>query len=426
VLSNQGQRPSQFGTNAMFFDLIPERLYSLPARTLAPEGTNQIGSQFLTWHRYHPDGVHLLFAIPSAGPTAQWQFAACDKKLLEQVSAEDIPDRFYGLGDLEGFWTFSERWGENSLLARHGEIWFARALNNPTNVHAVEVRVGRNGLPRFSAAMFASSATSSLPTETKRLTRISINGIEYSNVVVESVTAKTITIAHSRGVAALNPQKLTPEDRRALGLKTHSSGEPAEAATKSTLRLPRIDALFSKDRIKAAFLDPDGMEEFGRNAGISKTTVAVFFFSFYLFHCLCFFLICRKADQPSAVMVWIPLVQCYPIYRAAGMARFWFVALMGDVVFRVTVFLLAYSGLISRPSPQAALLIVFFLLMLTLIHVIGWIVWCFKICPALDKSAWLGLLVLFPLTQVFTLAYLAFSRKGDSAATHDGIKIKFA
>src|SRR5688572_31812877 len=48
--------------------------------------------------------------------------------------------------------------------------------------------------------------------------RVVLGGIAYSNVVIESMSAKTITFSHTRGMASLNRQKLKFDDLVALGL----------------------------------------------------------------------------------------------------------------------------------------------------------------------------------------------------------------
>ena len=100
--------------------------------------------------------------------------------------------------------------------------------------------------------------------------------------------------------------------------------------------------------------------------------------SVYLFYCYCCILICRKAGHPPGVLVWLPLLKLLPMLRAAGMSRWWFLA--------------------------------FFVPVLNLVPAI---LWCFKIAKARGKSVWIGVLLLFPVTNLFAFLYLAFS---DGAA----------
>src|SRR5207249_4676934 len=48
----------------------------------------------------------------------------------------------------------------------------------------------------------------------------------------------------------------------------------------------------------------------------------------YLFACYCAMLVCKKVGQEPGVLVWIPILQVFPMLRAAGMSGWWFVALL--------------------------------------------------------------------------------------------------
>ncbi len=151
------------------------------------------------------------------------------------------------------------------------------------------------------------------------------------------------------------------------------------------------------------------MEKQLRDAGISLKAAGAGAVVLYLFFCFCLLMICSKANTPSPLLVFLPVLQILPAYRAAKMSPVWFRLLMADVVFRVIVGVLTYTGHIGR-LPQSVVMVLFVLMMvLTLIHVIGWFIWCFKICIAREKSPLVGIFLLLPCTQVLALAYLAFS-----------------
>jgi hypothetical protein len=92
----------------------------------------------------------------------------------------------------------------------------------------------------------------------------------------------------------------------------------------------------------------------------------------YLFFCYCSMLICKKTGQEPGVLVWIPIIQTFPLLKAAGMSAWWF-----------------------------------------LLVPVATICWCVKICRARGKSSWLGLFLLLPVTNVFTYLYLAFADGGN-------------
>src|SRR4051794_20609578 len=75
---------------------------------------------------------------------------------------------------------------------------------------------------RFAALllslMFCAFAAPGENVAQKRVASIEIGGVSYSNVVVESVSAKTLTFSHARGIGSINPNKLAVEQKQALGL----------------------------------------------------------------------------------------------------------------------------------------------------------------------------------------------------------------
>jgi hypothetical protein len=101
----------------------------------------------------------------------------------------------------------------------------------------------------------------------------------------------------------------------------------------------------------------------------------------YLFYCYCCMLICRKSGHLPGILVWLPVLQLFPLLRAAGMSGWWFLAFLVPVLNLVPV-----------------------------------IVWPLKIAKARGKSALVGVLLLLPVTNLFAFLYVAFS---DSASRDD-------
>ena len=106
--------------------------------------------------------------------------------------------------------------------------------------------------------------------------------------------------------------------------------------------------------------------------------MAVVGFAFYLFFCYCYMLICKKAGDDPGLLIWIPILQIFPLFRAAGMSG-WYVLGM----------------------------------FLPIINIIIPIVWCFKIVSARGKSPLWAVLMLLPFTNLIALLYLAFSEGVD-------------
>jgi hypothetical protein len=99
----------------------------------------------------------------------------------------------------------------------------------------------------------------------------------------------------------------------------------------------------------------------------------------YLFHCYCFLLICEKAGHRPGPLIWIPLLQLFPLLRAAGMSAWWF--------------------------------LVYFL---PLLNLVGIILWSVNIAKARGKSGWVAFWLILPLTSFLALLYLAFSEGGEA------------
>jgi hypothetical protein len=85
-------------------------------------------------------------------------------------------------------------------------------------------------------------------------------------------------------------------------------------------------------------------------------------------------MICQKAGKPGGFLVWVPLLQIIPLLRAAGMSSWWFL------------------GWLLPP-----------------ISIIAQVIWCFKIAQARAKSAFVGFMLLLPVTNLLAILYLAFS-----------------
>jgi hypothetical protein len=94
----------------------------------------------------------------------------------------------------------------------------------------------------------------------------------------------------------------------------------------------------------------------------------------YLFSCYCLKLICEKAGGEAGLLVWLPVLQIFPMLRAAGMSPWWFLG-----------FCLPGINLIAQ------------------------IVWSVKISEARGKTIWTALCLILPVTNIFAFLYLAFS-----------------
>jgi hypothetical protein len=95
---------------------------------------------------------------------------------------------------------------------------------------------------------------------------------------------------------------------------------------------------------------------------------------FYLFWCYCCARICEKAGHPGGFLVWLPVLQLFPLLRAAGMSGWWFLAFC-----------------------------------LPLLNLVGHILWSIRICKARGKGVLCTVFLLLPVTSFLAFLYLAFS-----------------
>jgi hypothetical protein len=190
----------------------------------------------------------------------------------------------------------------------------------------------------------------------------------YSNVTVTSKTSRYVVISHARGMTSLKLKDLPIDTLKQLGYEVEEPKPQKSLAERMALD-PRITDMQQQvteqiqERIQQ--MDPQ----------MVRIVLGSLVF-LYLFFCYCCMLICHKVGQSPGIWVWIPVLQLFPLLRAAGMSAWWF--LLGILV-----------------SP-----------------VVG-IVWCVRICRARGKSLWLALCLLLPITDLFAFLYLAFA---DEAA----------
>ncbi len=125
-----------------------------------------------------------------------------------------------------------------------------------------------------------------------------------------------------------------------------------------------------------------------------------------LYLALCIYLIARKTGVSYAWMAFVPILNIFPLFGAAGYR--WHM-----------VFLIMLAVILSLlPSfflPQLALIITFIMAIALLIFFIN--LWM-KICENLGTSKWLGLLIIIPFINIFLPSYLAFKKE----TSWDGVR----
>ena len=208
-----------------------------------------------------------------------------------------------------------------------------------------------------------------------------IGATTYRNVTVTTRSKDYIFILHSTGMTNLKVGDLPADVRTKLGYadpaatsaQTNASALWARQ-TLSKIDLPQVKQ-FEQQLMGWSGIGPASIESSVEELSPKGLLVVVaILLALYLFHSYCCLLICAKAGSPPGALVWVPLLQLFPLLKAAAMPLWWFV-----------VFLV--PGL----------------------NVIAHIVLCIKLAQARRKTFLVALLLIFPLSSPFAAAYLAFS-----------------
>jgi len=200
----------------------------------------------------------------------------------------------------------------------------------------------------------------------------------FTNVTVYAVSKTDVFIRHAQGIGNVKTKDLDHETLVHLGLASPTN---------------RASASGNQDRSSSGFGGaPESHRKLlpslamlsamvpSRHSPAVSLIVLGLFLGVYLFLCYCLKLICQKTDNEPGPMVWFPILQVFPMLRAADMPAAWFLA-----------FLLPVLNLVAQ------------------------IVWSFKIVQARGKNVWVAVGLLLPITSLIAFLYLAFS----SAEKHE-------
>ena len=206
---------------------------------------------------------------------------------------------------------------------------------------------------------------------------LKIGAQTYQNVTVTTKAKDYIFITHSSGMSNIKVNELSAEVRDQLGYRA-AEEEAAKKASSKTVSAWAKNALAKVEtsRLKevSAVLREHNPAKLNL-ASASAIPVLIALGLGYLLFCYCSMLICQKTGNEPGVLVWVPILQFIPLLRAAGMSPGWIIALL-----------------------------------LPLLNVIGLIVWASNIAAARNKSGWVALFLILPVTNLFAFLYLAFSK----------------
>jgi hypothetical protein len=200
----------------------------------------------------------------------------------------------------------------------------------------------------------------------------------YKNVTVTTKAKSYIFILHSTGMNNVKVADLPDDVRDKLGYGTAAAAEAARAGTNAIsswakqtmakIETPQIKQLEqaisngSAGTLKASF------------SSVQLLPLLLFVVAFHLIFSLCARLICRKTGNEGGVLVFLPILQWVPMFRAAGMSPGWLVAML-----------------------------------LPGINLFAFITWAINITEARGKSGWVALFLILPFTNVLAYLYLALS-----------------
>jgi len=218
---------------------------------------------------------------------------------------------------------------------------------------------------------------------------LQIGAQTYTNVTVTTKAKDYIFLVHSGGMTSLKTAELPPELKERLGYAvpkpaTNTAGIWAKQELAKISMVP-LTHLSHKQGGKASW------ELSAKELLFSKAVFVILGVAllFYLLHCYCCALICQKTGNPPGLLVWVPVLQLFPLLRAAGMSGWWF---------------LAYC--------------------VPLVNLVAWSLWCLNIAKARGKSVWVAVFLMLPITSLFASLYLAFSDGGvEEAEKESGPKI---
>jgi hypothetical protein len=229
------------------------------------------------------------------------------------------------------------------------------------------VRAG-NGPVRLDFVATPSGSFSNVSVVSMTDTHVTVKGADGSVATLRLADLDAATLARLKGQRP--PPETTPTNALTLTGPRENAAPPSEEGSRTNRAHLQVD----RARAAAAEL----LERISPSRLGLTFLLVVFgvFLAMWLFYCYCLMLICRKTGNDPGFLIWLPLLQLFPMFRAASMSYWWFLVYL-------------------------------------LIAPVAYIVWCFKIAEARGKSALVAILLILPITNLFAFLYLAFSAGVD-------------
>ena len=200
----------------------------------------------------------------------------------------------------------------------------------------------------------------------------------YTNVTITSRTAKELCIIHAGGVGNILLVDLDPEAQQLVGYTPPVPvGEAFRALANEGMSTIMKWAPFDLEAIEGETSGSD-LTTTVELSPVAVVLLVGLFLVVYLFTCYCLMLICAKAGHDPGLMIWVPLLQVFPMLRAAGMSGWWVLGMLVPVL-----------------------------------NLVVTILWSFNIVSARGKSMVWAVLLILPFTNLIAFLYLAFSGDGN-------------
>ncbi|HLH52237.1 MAG TPA: hypothetical protein VKY92_01280 [Verrucomicrobiae bacterium] len=216
----------------------------------------------------------------------------------------------------------------------------------------------------------------------------------YRNVTVTTHNSNYVFLVYPGGMASIKVSDLSNEVRAKLGYKEPEPPKPKPTpalwARQTLSKIDTSEVRQVQTQLSGLLAPGHAMSRLNaipmtRNFLIAAGGIAA---ALYLAYCFCCLLICRKSGVEPGLLIWLPVLQMFPLLKAARMSPWWFLG------FFVPVLNLAAS-----------------------------ILWCIRIADARGKTFVVALLLILPVTSPFAFLYLALSAGPSSRKENRRIEI---
>ena len=208
----------------------------------------------------------------------------------------------------------------------------------------------------------------------------------YTNVTVAGKGGTNIYIKHAGGMSNLKIEELAPDAQQSLGYAVATSAKDEAGAGSNALRIRRHVGE-STQYLEVQFANGVNLQAGDWEIQLGFTSLAAITLLYLLFCCSAR-LLCKKTGTEPGILIWLPILQIFPLLRAAGMSAWWFLALLVPVL-----------------------------------NLVAWLGWCVNIVISRRKNLWWALFLILPATNVLAFLYLAMASADETRSAGQGTSI---